>query len=461
MKPYYKTKEDVMQRAQDVLHKTLRAFIPESKIAEIEEALRKYGNDRKGFLGELAETFVFGLPRNTRSEADFTLAGIELKTTPIIPHKTKRYRAKERLVFSMIDYNKVAGETWESSSFLQKNKLLLILFYLYVAGKLIVDYEFKFIHLLDLLSGLSDADTLQIQADWEKIVAKIKRGEAHLLSDADTCYLGACTKGSSTAKPKKQPFSNNLAKPRAFAFKQKYLTILLQEIMSRKDIHSVMGKKPRLLEDAILAKFQPFVGKTNIEIERAVNWHPEKRSKHYKRLLANRILGGSGSNKIAELEKSNTTLRAITLEPSGQLTESISFEAFDYKALLTEEWYRSGDDAHEPQLAGFHAQLEEQRFLFVVFQKVRKSTHIVLKKVLFWNFPMRDLHHAQKVFDCTKDCIRRGDYASLPKIADNPVAHVRPHGRDASDTCVTPQGTYEVKRCFWLNAKYIQKAIEG
>ena len=52
-------------------------------------------------------------------------------------------------------------------------------------------------------------------------------------------------------------------------------------------------------------------------------------------------------------------------------------------------------------------------------------------------------------------------YEDLPKMKDSSIVHVRPHGKDSSDTVETPQGTKEMKKCFWLNAKYIEKAIEN
>ena len=52
---------------------------------------------------------------------------------------------------------------------------------------------------------------------------------------------------------------------------------------------------------------------------------------------------------------------------------------------------------------------------------------------------MKDLEEAKKVFDRTKECIKKGDYKNLPKIKDNPVSHVRPHGRNKKDTQLTPQ----------------------
>ncbi|PIV71214.1 hypothetical protein COW57_00760, partial [Candidatus Roizmanbacteria bacterium CG17_big_fil_post_rev_8_21_14_2_50_39_7] len=43
----------------------------------------------------------------------------------------KRFSSKERLVFSMINYDTIINETWLLSSFLKKNKSLLLMFYLW------------------------------------------------------------------------------------------------------------------------------------------------------------------------------------------------------------------------------------------------------------------------------------------------------------------------------------------
>ena len=48
----------------------------------------------------------------------------------------------------------------------------------------------------------------------------------------------------------------------------------------------------------------------------------------------------------------------------------------------------------------------------------------------------------------------------LIKIKDGEIAHIRPKAKDSSDLMITPQGTYEKRKCFWLNAKYIKEQIE-
>lgn len=455
----YQTKEEVFDAAKMVLHKTLRDFMSEEELDKTERKLQEYGTSRKGYLGDLVEKYVFGMENNGRPEADFLVAGVELKTTPLKKHPKKSYVSKERLVFSMIDYDKIIFEEWETSSFLKKNKLLLLLFYLFELEKSILDLEFKFVHLLNMLEDISAQDIEQIKKDWEFIVEKIKRGEAHLLSEGDTYYLGACTKAKNSSVVRDQPNARIPAKPRAFSLKQTYLNYIIQRNILGKDIgaDSIYREEnvAKTIEDMVNEKFVKYIGKSDKEIMEKLDWKPKGKPKNFKRLLANRILTGSGSNNIEELEKANITLRVVTLEHTGTLKESISFPAFDYNDLVTQAWY----DEDNERMSDFHAQLEMDRFLFVVFQKIKGSDDILLKKVRFWNFPMQDISEAEKVFDKTVDCINDGRYGELPKISENRVAHVRPHGKDSSDTLVTPQGTQEIKRCFWLNAKYIQEAL--
>lgn len=456
MSRQYKTKDQVVNEAQKILGKSLRDIMVAEDIHAVTKKLEVYGAKRKGYLGELVEEFVFGLNRNNKSEADFGIVGIELKTNPLKKHATKKYVSKERMVFSMIDYQKVIDEKWETSSFLRKNSQLLIMFYLWIKEQSVLDYQFKFVHFLDLLKDISDEDILQIRKDWEYIVAKIRRNEAHLLSEGDTYYLGACTKSANSHVVR----AKTIAKPRAFSFKQQYLNYLIQRRLLGKDVdtESIFKKVRRIesVDDAFKEKLSPYVGMTDSEIRKRLNWIDKTKAKNYKRLLVNRMLGVT-SSRIVELEKANITLKVITLEHTGALKESMSFPAFDYKDLVHQIWQ---DDENE-EMADFHLLLETQKFFFVIFQKVKGSNAIVFRKVMFWNFPMSDIAEARRVWDKTIECIRESRYNDLPKISESPVAHVRPHGKNSNDTLVTPQGTMEMKRCFWLNAKYIQKVIEN
>ena len=459
MTKIYQTKEEVLEKAETILHKSLRGVISVGALKTIEAQIGEYGMKRKGFLGDLTEKYFFEINPGNISEPDFTIAGVELKTTPLKKGGNSKLSSKERLVFSMINYDTVVNETWKQSSFLKKNKSLLLMFYLWMENQSILDYEFKFVYLLNLLEDISDEDVFQIQKDWEYIVSKIKRGEAHLLSEGDTYYLGACTKAANSRVVRDQPMARTPAKPRAFSFKQQYINYLIQTKLLGEKINtdSIFKKQRRIesIEDAIKEKFSPFIGKTDKEILNTLNSNLGTKAKSYKRLIVNIILDVNSDN-IEELEKANITLKVITLEHTGTLRESMSFPAFDYKDLVTQIW----NDDDEESMADFHLQLETKKFLFIIFQKQKGSEEIILKKTMFWNFPMKDIAEVESVWQKTVNCINEGRYDDLPKSKDSHIAHVRPHGKDSTDTIETPQGTQEMKRCFWLNAKYIQHVID-
>src|SRR3989339_1611041 len=152
MPEYNKTlPESIFKHATIMIDKSLSNIMPKDEILKVAEKSVSYGTDRKGHFGNLVEKYVFDIAANSSSEPDFPEAGVELKTTPLKKHAQNNFVAKERLVFSMIDYNNVVNETWEQSSFLHKNKLLLLMFYLYEKNIDLLDYRFKIIQLLSLL----------------------------------------------------------------------------------------------------------------------------------------------------------------------------------------------------------------------------------------------------------------------------------------------------------------------
>src|SRR5690606_20736496 len=104
-------------------------------------------------------------------------------------------------------------------------QLILIVFYLFEKEQLEIDFVFK----IARLWRFPLTDLKIIKDDWNKIVSKIKAGKAHEISEGDTLYLGACTKGSTSEKSKrKQPFSGILAPQRAFSLKSKYINYIIE-----------------------------------------------------------------------------------------------------------------------------------------------------------------------------------------------------------------------------------------
>lgn len=439
----------ILEYAKKFTNRSLRDVMLDEVVEVVSDLNLEYGSRRKGNFGNLVEKYIFGYAPNSDSNADFHNVNVELKTTPLKKLKNGKLVSKERLVFSMIDYMTVTEENWENSSFLKKNRLLLLMFYLYESGVDILDYKFEIIRLFDLLSDMSESDILQIRSDWETIVNKIRAGKAHLLSEADTSYLGAATKASNSSIRREQPFSTEGAKPRAFSLKQSFLNYLVQDSLQRKNVDSIFkeDEKPQTIEELVDSRLRLYIGKEDIDIQSSLGISFDKKPKNYRRLLVNRMLGVT-TNKIEELEKANITLKVITLESTGRLVESISFPVFHYQTIINEEWEESE----------FYDQLTTRRFMFVVFRKT-EDDKARLEKVRFWNFPLEDIEKVRVVWQETVDRINDCRCDDLPKIRDSDVAHVRPHARNSEDVLPTPCGRNEVKKCFWLNAKYIEKQL--
>ena len=97
-----------------------------------------HNKKNKGRLGQLIEKYYFGYDLNSKKEADFKEAEVELKVTGIKKIKMKKkskfltkqmgLSVKERLSLSIIDYNEIVNETWETNTLFNKIKSLLLMF---------------------------------------------------------------------------------------------------------------------------------------------------------------------------------------------------------------------------------------------------------------------------------------------------------------------------------------------
>ena len=190
----------------------------------------------KGYFGNILEEFYFFYKPNSDSEPDFPLAKLELKSSPLKRLKNNEYRSKERLVLNIINYVNVVNQDFENSDFVKKNSSILLVFYLHERDKNVLEYIIKLIG--EWSFPLTDLEI--IKKDWEFITKKIAAGKAHELSEGDTFYLGACTKGANALSVRKQPFSEILAKQRAYSFKQGYVNHIIASIA--KEPREIYGK---------------------------------------------------------------------------------------------------------------------------------------------------------------------------------------------------------------------------
>jgi DNA mismatch repair protein MutH len=425
--------ESILKFAQLLTGKTL------NEVVTLPEQVQNLRN--RGELGGLVEAHFFELPPTT-ANLDFPEAGLELKTTGLKIGSKGKYQAKERLVLTMINYLKIAEEDWESSTFYSKCKLMLILFYLYEGG--IPTYDQRFV-LDPLLFDLDNHDAEVIRRDWEFIKEKIVSGRAHELSEGDTFYLGACRKGAGGEgeKLRPQPNSPEGAKARAFSFKPSYMNLLIEGHAGKS---RVLDTAKMSFEEATYQRFRPYLNMPVQEISTKMNYFKSgPNHKGFLRDLAVRILSRGGSN-VPELDRAGIEMKTIRLRQNGSPRESMSFPSFKFMDIINEEWEESS----------FFEKLES-KFLFIVFREDENGVER-LDRAVYWNMPYLDRQEAQRVWADTKRRVIV-DATDLPKTSESHVAHVRPKARDKNDTLPTPQGTYHVKQCFWLNSLYIKAVL--
>lgn len=413
---------------------------------------------RKGGLGELIEERFFHYQANNDARPDFDKAGVELKVTPYKKNKNGTLVAKERLILTMIDYFSVVNEVFEDSHMWQKARLILLVYYLYQQEiKNRLDYRIGYVKLF----APPEQDIKIIAHDFEVIVEKIRNGKAHELSEGDTLYLGAAPKAATSKDRRKQPFSDELAKPRAFAFKNSYMTYVLNNyIIPGKNTYEpiIKGNAEESFEDYVVSKIDAYYNKSVAELCDLFDVKFQKKPKNLEAILAYRILGIKG-NHAEEFEKANVVVKTIRIAENNKIKENMSFPTFKFKELVKEEWEDST----------FGNYLRETRFLFVVY-KFDQQGELRLKGCQFWNMPYDDLEgNVKLVWERTQKILCEGlkvekrngkNYNNFPKSTENPVCHVRPHGQNSKDTYELPDGRQYPKQCFWLNNSYILSQLD-
>lgn len=437
-----KSKESIFKYATLLKDKSLLDLYPE-EIKKLPEKSTDYKG--KGDIGTMVEYLHFNYQPNSNVEPDFKDACLELKTTPLKITK-KRYVSKERLVLGMIDYFQITKEQFERSSFLKKNSSLLLLFYLYEKGK-DLDQIFKLIKLWDI----PKSDLKIIKQDWTTIYTKIKSGLAHELSGGDTLYLEAARKGAGGLKDfTRQPYSEEKAKRRAFAFKSKYVN---QIIDSDEDFVSAIDDtfehSKQTFEEYIIEKFKPFVGMSINEISDKFGLSYSAKKKDIVAAISKTILGVPEKYRITEFEKADILIKTVTLENNGILKESMPFQRIDYHEIVNEE---------EWEESNFYQRVINRKFFLVIFKKDIENTKRLFK-VMFWNIPERLRRLAEQYWRDVKEKTEAGDMGNFWKLKDKKGFHVRPKARDSKDLTTLRDGTAAPKLGYWINSEEIKSVV--
>ena len=445
----------IWQYSAGLLGHTLREFID----GELE---KEYTG--KGALGQMVEEIYFHLANNSRAEADFHSAGVELKCTPLKHGRREALLIKERLVCGMINYCELVGEDFEESHFYTKCQLMLLLFYLHIQDVNKLDLEF----LISLLWKFPDKDLEIIRQDYYTIVNKVKQGLAHEISEGDTLYLGACRKGVDGSSVTIQPYSATLAPTRAFCLKQSYMSTILKWIIETKKNHlnmlnpelsslvSLQALKEESFETIILKRYLKYIGQGYEKIAKSLKVDLSKNPKNKFAMIASAI-GTKGKktniNATEEFLKSGLMMKAIRVQANGRIKESMAFENINYTEVYNEENEWIDSRCYD---------IFTSRFLFVIFrEQTQNKGDYVLDKIFFWTMPPADLNVAEDYWKNIKQCVNDNHIAPeyFWKIGDHKLFHVRPKGRDVEDLAPNPHGGKARKYCYWFNNEYITEIV--
>lgn len=480
---------------------------PETSV--MQDSAAEYGDiQRKGGLGNLIEEHFFHYKANSNQEPDFPLAKLELKVSPYEERNGRGmhagevyYVAGERLVLTMIDFNERPLQfNFLKSHLWQKCANILLIYYL--RNRSLGDnllYPIKYVGIFTP----NAADLIIIRQDYQNIMSKIANGKAHEISESDTMYLGACTKGSTAAESIVLQIENNIpAKKRAFCFKTSYMTTVLNDyfINAPEEQESVVTNTDLLeklgFEGYIQSIINQYVGKSDKELCHMLNIGYTGNKAQWINLAFSML--GIKSNKAAEFQKANIVVKATRIEEDGNIRENTSFPPFKFKDLAEEEWIESDESEDELGLFGYskryvrpstlQAYFASTKFLFVVFKKINGV--YILKGCQLWNMPYHDLNvTVRQGWEQIRDTIvngvefdmqpvmsgnRVGKFNiknNLPKKSDNEIIHIRPHAQKSyyklddyedgnpADGNELPDGRWMTTQCFWLNNTYVKSIL--
>ena len=467
--------EKERQRLLDLLKK-----INGKTIGEVDSSNLLSNSKNKGAIGQVIQKYL-GKDLDNDKGKDFPEAQLELKVTGLLSYENKSkgaYHAKERLVLSEINYNEDYKEPFEESHVVKKCNDMLMTCYEYIKPKTNGEkpqYD-KFPIIDSFIMSLSDADMMILKRDYDFIMDKIKRGLADQISQSDTNYLSTCTKAADSSKRTTQPFSDRLAKPRAFAFKDTFLTTLIKKYISNEDYQSIIDSldeyKEFDLETYVLDKLKPWFGKTEEQL--GYTFGVMTNAKNRYSVYADRIFKVSSLEDSEEFQKADISVKTIRIQKSGNIKEKMSFPQMDFEEVASTPWEESSVREH----------FAEKRFLFLIYKETNKG--YVFDNAFFYNFTDSIIDEfIGYTYKKTQEVLNNGtivknrelklingEYKLIHStyfvgIKENPICHVRPHARDFKDQAPLPvqdqltgYTSYE-KQCFWIDTRFIKAIVDN
>ncbi len=318
---------------------------------------------------------------------------MELKCTPLKELADKSLRIKERLVCSMIDFSEDYKHPFKESHVYIKCACMLILMYLHQAEVPVQHLKF----LYSVLWQTPEKDLLIMEQDYDKIVAKIRCGKAHELSEGDTTYLGACRKGQKNDSDQFYTLPSGKrcdipAPKRAFSFKPQYMRTILEFIQN-------YGENAGVNTAAFVAGYD------------------------------------HGLISKEELQKQSFE----NINYSDILQEDDWYESRLYELFTSRFLYIVFRDCGTKGNPDFR--LQKAFFWTMPYEDL-------LSAEPYWK-NIKDNVAANRI-----------DSEYFYRESEHKKFHVRPKAKNASDLAVNPNGGYCKKYCCWFNHEYIQHIAE-
>lgn len=431
----FKTIEELLKYTEAIKGKTFKEIDSENLL---ESTRNLKGN--KGILGHVVESGFYKYPINSNPQADFDEIGVELKVTGYKKNQKGEKSAKERVSLSKIDFNKIVDEDYEFSKLIYKNKKILFIWYFYEKDKDIGDFLITDYQLYDM-----SQDEETIKNDFYIIREKVKSGRAHELSEGDTSYLGACTKARTSKDRTVQPYSPILAKPRAYSLKNSYMTGILNSIDS---IVINDTNEFKTVEEYVLAKLGPYIGKSQLEILEEITGqtYNEKIPKNLNKMITDKIIGKD--DELAEkhdlFRKTRFIIKNSPLTPKGAYRERMSF-----RNLTLSEFEDDWEDSY------WKLFFDETSILNILWKEPRaesKNGERILEGINKISFNDNNLDSIEISYNMVKEAIEKEDIGLLPypRTFEGQILEIGPKGQKSDDAYNTFFNKDVTKTCFFL-----------
>lgn len=457
----YGNLKDILKSAERIKGKALKDFVPND--VEIKKR-------NKGSVGNLIETYGFGIENNGIAEPDFITESVELKILPL-EKRGNTLKIKERTKICSINYKTLPLETWSESHARNKLKKILFIFTIHhndPREAIVKDYTLYSI----------EKDESILKKDWLSTYEMVKSGNAHNLSESIANYLSPSRSGSGGKKEDGTPrdlidqYKNAQPKAlrRAFSLKTSYTNTIFQENVVRKKFSSLSeiefnGDENEVIP-FVLSKINFFTGQTIHEFANQ-NKLTLNKGKANNAQLIRASLGLKGNhNNVREFRRLGLKIKVV---PVNNITlmpfESMSFPRVKFSDVMDTDFWDS------PLLE----QIDNIIILPISREKRgERGGHEVLERAFICRLTAEQLEiieeeyklyqqffiHIREVANKKLDTKRFWE-DNFIRSSNTKILHMRPHAKNKKDMDHSIQGVEYTKQSFWFNNDFIQTLIQA